>query len=106
MVALVGDIAHSRTARSNIWGLKKMGADVAVCGPRSLLPSAIGEFGVHVFDRIEEAIRVNRELLSASPGDPSALCSKGRILIFSGAYVLINLLVDLSYALLAPRIRY
>ena len=55
-VCICGDVLHSRVARSNIWGLKKLGADVAVCGPKSLLPSAIGEFGVTVFRRIEEAI--------------------------------------------------
>ena len=36
-VALVGDIAHSRTARSNIWGLMKLGAHVIVCGPSTLV---------------------------------------------------------------------
>jgi aspartate carbamoyltransferase catalytic subunit len=55
-VCIVGDVLHSRVARSNIWGLQKMGAEVAVCGPRTLLPWAIGEFGVRVFSRIEEAI--------------------------------------------------
>src|SRR5438477_11589426 len=55
-VCLVGDVLHSRVARSNIWGLKKLGAQVAVCGPRSLLPNAIDEFGVTVFDRVEAAI--------------------------------------------------
>ena len=55
-VCIVGDVLHSRVARSNIWGLTKMGAEVAVCGPRSLLPSAIADFGVTVFDRIEQAI--------------------------------------------------
>jgi aspartate carbamoyltransferase catalytic subunit len=55
-VCIVGDVLHSRVARSNIWGLQKMGADVAVCGPRSLLPSAITDFGVTVFDRVEAAI--------------------------------------------------
>ena len=55
-VCICGDVLHSRVARSNIWGLQKMGAEVAVCGPRSLLPNAIEEFGVRVFDRIEEAI--------------------------------------------------
>ena len=56
-VCICGDVLHSRVARSNIWGLKKMGAEVAVCGPRSLLPNAIDDFGVTVFDRIEEAIQ-------------------------------------------------
>jgi aspartate carbamoyltransferase catalytic subunit len=55
-VCIVGDVLHSRVARSNIWGLQKMGAEVAVCGPRSLLPNAIGEFGVRVFDRVDEAM--------------------------------------------------
>ncbi len=55
-VCIVGDVLHSRVARSNIWGLQKMGAEVAVCGPRSLLPSAIADFGVTVFDRVEAAI--------------------------------------------------
>jgi aspartate carbamoyltransferase catalytic subunit len=55
-VCLVGDVLHSRVARSNLWGLRKMGAEVAVCGPRSLLPNAITEMGVQVFNRIEEAI--------------------------------------------------
>ena len=55
-VCLCGDVLHSRVARSNLWGLKKLGAEVAVCGPRSLLPNAIDQMGVQVFDRIEAAI--------------------------------------------------
>ena len=55
-ICICGDVLHSRVARSNIWGLTKLGAEVGVCGPRSLLPNAIGEMGVTVFDRIEEAI--------------------------------------------------
>ncbi len=55
-VCIVGDVLHSRVARSNIWGLTKMGAVVAVCGPRSLLPNAIDGLGVTVFNRIEQAI--------------------------------------------------
>jgi aspartate carbamoyltransferase catalytic subunit len=45
-VALVGDIAHSRTARSNIWGLKKLGAHVIVCGPSTLVSPRWRELGV------------------------------------------------------------
>lgn len=45
-VALVGDIAHSRTARSNIWGLKALGAHVIVCGPSTLVSPHWGDFGV------------------------------------------------------------
>jgi aspartate carbamoyltransferase catalytic subunit len=55
-VCIVGDVLHSRVARSNIWGLKKVGAEVAVCGPRSLLPNAIDELEVEVFDRVDDAI--------------------------------------------------
>ena len=56
-VCICGDVLHSRVARSNIWGLTKMGAEVAVCGPRSLLPNAIDEMGVTVFEHIEDAIQ-------------------------------------------------
>ena len=45
-VALVGDIAHSRTARSNIWGLKTLGAHVIVCGPSTLVSPRWEELGV------------------------------------------------------------
>jgi aspartate carbamoyltransferase catalytic subunit len=55
-VCIVGDVLHSRVARSNIWGLTKLGAEVAVCGPRSLLPTGVEEMGVQVFARIEQAI--------------------------------------------------
>jgi aspartate carbamoyltransferase catalytic subunit len=55
-VCICGDILHSRVARSNIWGLLKLGAEVAVCGPQSLLPRHIEQLGVTVFRRIEEAI--------------------------------------------------
>ncbi len=55
-VCICGDILNSRVARSNIWGLLKLGAQVAVCGPGSLLPRGIQDLGVCVFRRIEEAI--------------------------------------------------
>ncbi len=55
-VCIVGDILHSRVARSNIWGLLKLGAEVAVCGPPTLIPPGIEELSVHVFKRVEEAI--------------------------------------------------
>jgi aspartate carbamoyltransferase catalytic subunit len=55
-VAICGDILHSRVARSNIWGLLKLGAEVGVCGPPSLLPRGIEEMGVAVLPRIEDAI--------------------------------------------------
>jgi aspartate carbamoyltransferase catalytic subunit len=55
-ICLVGDVLHSRVARSNIWGLSRLGAQVAVCGPPTLLPPNIRELGVQVFKRIEEAV--------------------------------------------------
>jgi aspartate carbamoyltransferase catalytic subunit len=55
-VAICGDVLHSRVARSNIWGLRKLGAEVAVCGPLSLVPRDVRELGVTLFTRIEEAI--------------------------------------------------
>ena len=55
-VCIVGDVLHSRVARSNIWGLLKLGAEVAVCGPQSLLPLGVDQLGVRVFRRIEDAI--------------------------------------------------
>lgn len=55
-VAIIGDIYHSRVARSNIWGLTKMGAEVAVAGPATLLPPGIEEMGVRAYTRVEEAI--------------------------------------------------
>lgn len=55
-VALVGDIAHSRTARSNIWGLKKLGAHVIVCGPATLVSRRWEELGVEVAHSLDEII--------------------------------------------------
>jgi aspartate carbamoyltransferase catalytic subunit len=55
-VALVGDIAHSRTARSNIWGLKKLGAHVIVCGPTTLVSKRWQELGVEVAHDLDEII--------------------------------------------------
>ena len=55
-VCIVGDILHSRVARSNIFGLRTLGAEVAICGPPTLLPAGIEDLGVRRFARIEEAI--------------------------------------------------
>ena len=55
-VALVGDIAHSRTARSNIWGLKKLGAHVIVCGPSTLVSPLWEEMGVEVSYNLDEIL--------------------------------------------------
>ncbi len=55
-VVLVGDVKHSRVTRSNIWGLKTMGASVAVCGPQTLLPVDVEKFGVDVYTNLDEAL--------------------------------------------------
>jgi len=57
-VSIVGDIAHSRVARSNIWGLSKLGAKVTVCAPKMLIPVAIEQMGVsRITDNIDEALK-------------------------------------------------
>lgn len=56
-VAILGDILHSRVARSDIWGMRKMGLEVHLAGPKTLLPRFLEqEEGIFVHDRIEEAI--------------------------------------------------
>ena len=55
-VVIVGDILHSRVALSNIYLLKKMGAEVKVCGPNTLIPKYIKSLGVKVETNLEEAI--------------------------------------------------
>ena len=55
-VAIVGDIAHSRVARSNIYALKKMGATVRLAGPRTLLPTEIGRLGAEVYTDMNAAL--------------------------------------------------
>ncbi|MEI6438528.1 MAG: aspartate carbamoyltransferase catalytic subunit [Candidatus Omnitrophota bacterium] len=56
-VAIIGDIMHSRVARSNIAGLTKMGASVVVCGPSTLLPMGIEEMGVEATSDITQALK-------------------------------------------------
>lgn len=56
-VSIIGDIAHSRVARSNIWGLTKLGARVTVCGPPTLMPVQVEQLGVGVTHRLDEAVR-------------------------------------------------
>jgi aspartate carbamoyltransferase catalytic subunit len=55
-VAIIGDIAHSRVARSNIWALTKMGARVLVAGPTTMIPHHLDKLGVEVFYRPEDVI--------------------------------------------------
>lgn len=56
-VSIIGDIAHSRVARSNIWALTKLGANVTVCGPKTLMPAEIEKMGVNVTYDIVEAVK-------------------------------------------------
>jgi aspartate carbamoyltransferase catalytic subunit len=56
-VAIIGDVRHSRVARSNVYGLVKMGADVVVAGPPTLLPPEMNALGCGVTDRVDDAIR-------------------------------------------------
>ena len=59
-VSIIGDITHSRVARSNLFGLKALGADVTLCGPKTMIPAGIehltGEASVRVTHRLEEAL--------------------------------------------------
>jgi len=55
-VGIIGDIMHSRVARSNIWGLKKMGAEIHLIGPATLMPRDIEKMGVHIHWHLEDII--------------------------------------------------
>ena len=55
-VAIIGDIIHSRVARSNIWGLLKLGAKVTVAGPATLVPREFEEIGVRVCHNLKDAV--------------------------------------------------
>lgn len=55
-IAIIGDISHSRVARSNCIGFKKMGADVVLAGPPTMIPKGIETFGVSVTSQVESAI--------------------------------------------------
>lgn len=55
-VAIIGDVYHSRVARSNIWGMTKLGAEVCVAGPSTLLPPEIEKTGVKAFNTVQEAL--------------------------------------------------
>jgi aspartate carbamoyltransferase catalytic subunit len=55
-IVIIGDILHSRVALSNIFCLQKLGAEVRVCGPQTLIPKHLPELGVKVFDRVKDAL--------------------------------------------------
>lgn len=56
-VAIIGDIYHSRVARSNLYGLRKLGAEVTLCGPRTLLPEGMEQLGATVTTDAKQAVR-------------------------------------------------
>jgi aspartate carbamoyltransferase catalytic subunit len=62
-VTIVGDILHSRVARSDIWGLKALGADVTLCGPSTFIPAEVERLGVTVTHDIKEAT-VNADIVN------------------------------------------
>jgi aspartate carbamoyltransferase catalytic subunit len=55
-IAIIGDISHSRVVRSNIIGLKKLGAEVVLCGPKTLMPVFVNDMGVNVSYDLEETL--------------------------------------------------
>jgi aspartate carbamoyltransferase catalytic subunit len=63
-IAIVGDIMHSRVARSNIWGLTKLGAKVTVCGPATLMPRGIESMGVDVSYDIKHVIKNSNAVIA------------------------------------------
>lgn len=87
-VLIVGDIAHSRVARSNITGLRKLGAKVTVCGPPTLIPSYFSRLGVkisfHLPDAIKEADVVMMLRIQLERQDPPHLPSKREYAKFYG----------------------
>ncbi|MFZ5802749.1 MAG: aspartate carbamoyltransferase catalytic subunit [Candidatus Omnitrophota bacterium] len=56
-ISFIGDILHSRVARSNMWGLTKLGAKVTVCAPKTLLPPQVEKIGVKVTTSLKEAVK-------------------------------------------------
>ena len=76
-IAIIGDIYHSRVARSNIYGLVTMGSNVTVCGPPNLIPQEISELGVKVNYNIDEVLeKINRIILIGIPCEKNFLFSK------------------------------
>jgi aspartate carbamoyltransferase catalytic subunit len=55
-VTIIGDISHSRVARSNIWGLNKLGAEVTLCGPPTMVPGGLARLGVNIEYDLKKAV--------------------------------------------------
>ncbi|MEK7470016.1 MAG: aspartate carbamoyltransferase catalytic subunit [Planctomycetota bacterium] len=79
-VAIVGDILHSRVARSNVWALTKLGAEVWVCGPATLIPDELRDFGVKISYDLDallpsldvvNMLRIQHERIKGPPMFPS-----------------------------------
>ncbi|NMB45092.1 MAG: aspartate carbamoyltransferase catalytic subunit [Firmicutes bacterium] len=62
-VLVIGDIRHSRVAKSNIYGLRRLGAKVAVCGPATLIPPGLEHLGVKVVERLDDAVLESADLI-------------------------------------------
>lgn len=62
-VCIAGNISHSRVARSDIYGLKKFGADISLCAPEVYLPDDADELGVKVIDSMDEAVKHNDAII-------------------------------------------
>jgi len=56
-VTIIGDIAHSRVARSNLWGLTKLGAEVTLCGPPTMVPDGLARLGARIEHDLHKAVR-------------------------------------------------
>lgn len=56
-IAIVGDVLHSRVARSNIWGMSTMGAQVTICAPNTLLPMELERTGVEITTDVRQAVK-------------------------------------------------
>lgn len=63
-VAIIGDILHSRVVRSNIIGMKKLGAEILLCGPKTMLPDTLKSMGVEITYNLEEALAWARVVMS------------------------------------------
>ena len=57
-ILILGDIMHSRVAKSNIWALQKSGARVSVAGPKNLIPDVVREFGVDICENVDDILPV------------------------------------------------
>ena len=83
-MCICGDVLHSRVARSNIHGLRRLGAEVAVCGPVTLLPPCVEELGVTVFRRIVFPNLVPAILSGAALGFARAVGEFGSVVLIAG----------------------